>query len=93
MGETGEVRITQYLRPNGIKRVLYADVDKEHADKAKDMIISCECITTQNIMLYGRLKTEQEEDEITELGFNGPGEDNPVVALCRLIDRLAARTK
>ena len=84
----GEVRITQYLRPSGITKPLIADIDKEHADKAKNLIISCECMPTGHVMIYGRRKEQQEEEEITEMAENGPGNNTPNDALIRLIDRL-----
>lgn len=90
MCETGEVRLTQYLRPNGRTTDLIATIDKEHADKAADLILSCELVPPQNVMIYGRKKGPLEEAELTELGFNGPGDNSPNKALCRLIDRLCA---
>ena len=91
MGKTGDVRITQYLGPSGKTTELIATIDEDHANKAKDMIISCEFVPPQNVMLYGRYKIDAVEDELTELGFNGPGDNSPNKALCRLIDRLASK--
>ena len=86
--ETGEVRIRQYLRPNGNTRTVIATIDKDRAEKAKNLRISCECFPTGEIVIYGRHNTETEEEEITEIATNGPGENDPNTALCRLIDRL-----
>ena len=86
--ETGEVRIRQYLRPNGNMRIVIATIDKEHAEKAKKLRISCECLPTNEIVIYGRRITETKEEEITEIATNGPGPNEPNIALCRLIDRL-----
>ena len=86
--ETGEVRIRQYLRPTGNIRTVIATIDKDRAEKAKNLRISCECLPTDEIVIYGRHKTETEEEEKTEIATNGPGENEPNIALCRLIDRL-----
>ena len=86
--ETGEVRIRQYLRPNGNTRTVITTIDKERAEKAKHLRISCECLPTNEIVIYGRHNTDEEEEEITEIATNGPGENEPNIALCRLIDRL-----
>ena len=86
--EPGEVRIRQYLRPKGNMRIVIAKIDKERAEKAKKLRISCECLPTNEIVIYGRHNTETEEEEITEIATNGPGENEPNIALCRLIDRL-----
>ena len=88
--ETYPVRIIQYLRPNVMKRTVIADIDKEHADKAKGLILSCELLPDNVLMIYGRKKGQTEEEEITEMADNGPGENEPNIALCRLIDRLCA---
>lgn len=87
---TYPVKITQYLRPNGKKRIVIADIDKEHADKAKGLILSCELLPINKLLIYGRKKGQTEEEEITEMANNGPGENDPNTALCRLIDRLCA---
>ena len=86
--EQGEVRIRQYLRPNGNMRTIIATIDKERAEKAKNLRISCECLPTDEIVIYGKHNTDAEEEEITEIATNGPGENEPNIALCRLIDRL-----
>jgi len=82
-----EVRITQYLRPNGKTCELKADIDEEHAQKAKDLVISTECISPTEIVIYGRRRGQSVEEELTEIATNGPGENSPNKALCRLIDR------
>ena len=41
-------------------------------------------------MICGRKKDQTEEEELTEMASNGPGENEPNIALCRLIDRLCA---
>ena len=88
--ETYPVRIIQYLRQTGMKRTVMADIDKEHADKAKRLILSCELLPGNRVLIYGRKKDQTEEEEITEMADNGPGDNDPNKALCRLIDRLCA---
>ena len=86
--EIGDVRIRQYLRPNGNIRIVVATIDKERAEKAKNLRISCECLPMNKIVIYGRHVEDAEDAEITEIATNGPGENDPNAALCRLIDRL-----
>ena len=88
MLKDGEVKILQYLRPNGLVRTVIADIDKEHADKAKNLRLSCECLPTGQIMIYGRRYDQTDEEELTEMADNGPGNNTPNDALIRLIDRL-----
>ena len=90
MCETGQVKITQFRRPKGNTTTVRATIDKEHADKAVDLIISCELIPPQNVVIYGRKKGQPVEEELTEMGFNGPGDNSPNNALRRLIDRICA---
>ena len=80
--------IIQYLRPNGQKRIMFAPVGKEYVKKAEGLELSAEWLPTGKIVLYGKRKDEPEEKEITELADNGPGENEPVIVLRRLIDRL-----
>ena len=87
---TYPVKITQFLRPDDRRRTVIADIDKDHADKAKDLILSCELLPVNQVLIYGRKKDQTEEEEITEMADNGPGENSPTVALYRLIDRLSA---
>ena len=87
---TYPVKITQYLRPTGMKKTVIADIDKEHADKAKGLILSCELLPANRLLIYGWKKEQDIEEEITEMADNGPGENEPNKALCRLIDRLCA---
>ena len=83
-----ELPIVQYLRPNGQKRIMFAPVGKEYVKKAKGLELSAEWLPTEKIALYGKRKGELDENEIIELADNGPGENDPVTALKRLIDRL-----
>jgi len=83
-----ELPIIQYLRPNGQKRMMFAPVGKEYVKKAEGLELSAEWLPTGKVALYGKKEGEPEEAEITMLADNGKGENEPVVVLKRLIDRL-----
>jgi len=82
-----KIRITQYLRPNGRKAVVYADIPDELKGKADLLEISCEAVPPNNVMIYAHVKGQSEEDELSEMAYNGPGENSPENALIRLIKR------
>ena len=84
----GEIEVIQYLRPNGRKRPMAACVGKDYVKKAEDMILSAEVLTTGEIAIYGRLKTQKEEQERLELAINGPGKNSPENTLKRIIDKV-----
>ena len=88
-----ELPIVQYLRPNGQKRMMFAPVGKEYVEKAKGLELSTEWLPTGKVALYGKRKGETDEKEITVLADNGPGENDPVIALRILIDRLKGEIK
>ena len=81
------IRITQYLRPNGVKAIVLADIPDELKQKADLLVISCELLPTNQVMIYAHVKGQSEEDERTELADNGPGDNSPDKALIRLINR------
>ena len=85
-----EVELTQYVRPNGLKRRMFAPVSKGHAGKAKEakLILSCEDLGTGKIALYGRRPDQSEEDEKLVLADNRPGPHEPAKMLEGLIDDL-----
>ena len=86
------VRISQFIRPFGVKRLLYADIPDELEETANGLEISAEMITPDKVMIYAHRKGESEEDELTELADNGPGRNNPQEALARLIRRFHDRS-
>ena len=47
-----EVIITQYVRPDGHKRICYAEVGKKHAEMAKNMVLSAEVMVNGDLMIY-----------------------------------------
>ena len=86
------IRIPQFMRPFGVKRLLYADIPDELEETANGLEISAEMITPDKVMIYAHRKGESEEDELTELADNGPGRNNPQEALARLIRRFHDRS-
>lgn len=84
------VELTQYLRPYGKKRKVYAEVDDELAKKAKDarLVFSCEVLTTGHVAVYGRLWNQSDEEELIELSPNSPGCYSPRQALETIIRKL-----
>ncbi len=86
------VRIYQFIRPFGVKRLLYADIPDELEETANGLEISAELITPDKVMIYAHRKGESEEDELTELADNGPGRNSPLKALERLIRRFHDRS-
>jgi len=83
-----EVELTQYIRPNGKKSIVYAPVGKDYVEKAKDFIFSTEILSTGVIAIYGKKVGQSDEDELTELANNFESLNTPTIALKRLIDRL-----
>ena len=81
------IRITQYLRPNGRKAKIFADIPDELKGKADLLEISAEAVPGNMVMIYAHVKGQSAEDELTELADNGPGENSPNKALIRLINR------
>jgi len=81
------VEVIQFLRPGGKRRRMIAPVGEEVAQKAADMVLSGEELTTGEIVLYARFIAEDEENEISEIATNGPGENSPTECLKRLIEK------
>jgi hypothetical protein len=85
--EMGTVSLTQYLRPNGRKEEVTCEVPDDVAEMAKDMILSCETLTTGEVVIYARKSDWDEENELMEFATNSPGPNQPDLALARLIKR------
>ena len=79
----GEVEITQFLRPDGRRRRMLAEVGEELAAKAKNLIISTEELGTGKVAIYVRRKGSAEHLEFAE---NGPGGNSPTEVLKRMIE-------
>lgn len=84
----GMARVMAFIPPNGRIEEGYVDVGPEHAARAVGMALSMEP-QAGDVILYGRLETDQDEDEDIEICPNKPGQ--PTEALKRLIDRVAQR--
>jgi len=82
-----EVEIIQFLRPNGRRRRITAVVGLELAEKANNLIISAEELTTGEIAIYVRKIGEPEVNETMEIAINGLGEKSPTEVLKRLIKK------
>lgn len=84
----GEVEVIQYLRPDGKRRRMAVPLGEDYVEKAKDLILSAEELTTGAIALYARKKAWPTERESIELAKNGPGPESPDKKLRLLIDRV-----
>ena len=78
-----EITITQYLRPDGTPREMKAEVPDEYAARAEGMTLSSEVLTTGEVALYARWANQPEEDELSELATNGPGDRDPTKMLLK----------
>ena len=79
--------ITQYLRPNGKKADIFAQVPDDLYELAMSLSISCELLPTDIVAIYAHRRGESAEDELSEMASNGPGSNSPEKALERLIRR------
>lgn len=89
--EAGELAVTQYIRPNGVKKKVFAPVGEEYVRKAEGMVASAEVLSTDVVALYLRWAEEPEEKELLRLARNSPGADSPTETLKRMIDELFER--
>jgi hypothetical protein len=83
-----DVMVTQYLRPNGEKRIMYAPIGKEYVKKSQNMICSAEELRIGQIVIYVRWADQPEEEELLEFATNGPGDNSPNEMLKKMIDKL-----
>jgi len=88
-----EVELTQHGAPSGRVRTVYAKIGKELADKAvaADLRLSCEILRTNEVAIYGRLPSWNEDDEIVEIAVNGPAnpeELTPIQATEKIVKEL-----
>jgi len=82
-----EVEIIQFLRPNGRRRRMVAEIGEKHAAMARDMILSAEELMDGTIAVCARFQDEPPELERIELAENGPGPNSPVDMLKRVIEQ------
>lgn len=81
------IRITQFLRPNRQRAIVFADIPDELKGKADLLEISAEALPMNKVMIYAHVKGQSEEDELTELADRDQGPNDPLQALIRLIRR------
>ena len=79
--------ITQFLRPNGKRAMILAQVPDELHGKAMLLDISCEQIDEKYVAIYAHVKGASEEDELSEIAEIGSKTNGPQQALERLINR------
>ena len=65
-----KINVTQYKRPNGAREVISVEVSDDVGVLARQQVLSCEIVPGNKVALYGRLRTQEEEDEITLLADN-----------------------
>jgi len=83
-----EIMLTQYIRPSGIRAIVFAVVGSDYVKKAEGLILSTEVLTTGAVVIYGRKGAQDEDEEISYIADNGPGENSPTAVLKKLIDEL-----
>ena len=83
-----DVMVTQYLRPNGKTRIMYAPIGKEYVEKSKNMVCSAEELPNGTIVIYVRWDYQTDEEELLEFATNGPGDNSPNEKLKGMIDKL-----
>jgi hypothetical protein len=88
-----EVELTQYLRPDGRKSLVYAPVGEEYVKKSEGMVLSTEVLGTGKVAIYGRYNYEPEEKEVLLLANNFDDDKGPTNVLKQVIDRVYSRTK
>jgi len=86
----GDVEIIQFMRPDGRRRRMLAEVGEELAAKAKNLIISAEELGIGKVSIFIRRKGDPEEAEHLDLAENGPGKNSPTEVLKRMIERYGA---
>ena len=61
----GEVAVTQYLRPDGRTRLMYAPIGERHVRMVaeKDLVLSAEELPTGMVALYVRRNDQSVEEE------------------------------
>lgn len=83
-----DVMVTQYLRPDARKRIVYAPIGKEYVEKSKNMVCSAEELPNGIIVIYVRWDYQTGEEELLEFATNGPGDNSPNEVLMKMIDKL-----
>lgn len=89
--DSDELEIIQFLRPNGIRRRMSTKLTTELVNKAKNIIISAEELTTGKIAIYGRKIGEPVESEYLLLADNFEGDNSPNKILEKVINHVVER--
>ena len=94
-GEKGKtfVEVIQYLRPDGRRRRMLANVGEETAKLAENMVLSAEELIDGTVVVYARFKDEPPELERIALAHNRPGPRSPTNVLMEVIGEKAKERK
>jgi len=84
-----EVEITQYVRPTGEKRKMFAKVGGAIVKKAERLVFSAEVLPTGLVMIYAKRKGECEEAERSVLAE----QNNMTNKLIELINSFGGKVK
>jgi len=79
-----EIKLTQYLRPNGRPIPTTTEVPDEIGILMEGMILSCEVLMTGQVAFYAKYPEDKDEEEFLEISNNGPEVQE---VLCKLILR------
>jgi len=72
-----EVEAVQFERPDAHKRHLSLQLGKEWHDKAEHLYFTCEAIPPNLVNMTCRWEDQDDEDELSELVKNEPGDTIP----------------
>ncbi|DBA35233.1 TPA_asm: hypothetical protein vir530_00009 [dsDNA virus vir530] len=87
--ELDEVEIIQFLRPNGVRRRMSTKLSVALAAVSRNMVLTAEVLPTGKLVICGRMKWQDESEEISTMADNGPGDNDPNRAVATIIRRLA----
>ena len=81
-----EVEVIQFLTPSGKRRRMAVLVGGDYVKKAENLILSAEILNTEQVALYAREINEPKEKDKSMVATNGPGMNNSISVLKKLID-------
>lgn len=93
------VRLTKYCRRPGSrpsrKRKVETDLSPELAQMAEGLSLSCEVLTTGEVVLYAQPRGSPDEGYkvVTRIAQNGPGPQSPKKQLAEAIEEAYHRKK
>ena len=82
----GEIEVIQFLTPSGKRRRMAVLVGEDYVEKAEKLILSAEILNNKQVALYARGINESKEKDKIMLAINGPGINNTIIILKKLID-------